>query len=301
MIEKPPSVFSKLIILKRLALISAGAVLMAFNINTFVHAGGLIPGGFTGLTLLIQEICLRYAGFRVPFSVILYALNAVPAVICFRLIGKQFTLYSVLMVILSGLLTDWMPAAKATALIISQLHLHDTLLSAVFGGILNAAAISLCLHADATSGGTDFIAIFISEKYRKDAWNYIFAGNCVILALAGWIFSPDKALYSIIFQYVTTMALGQLYKGYQQKTLLIITGKPEEIYTLIRDSTHHSVTTLEGFGNYEKKRRTLLYSVVSAIEAAPLIHAIKAADGGAFVNVLRTEQINGRFYRRPKN
>jgi uncharacterized membrane-anchored protein YitT (DUF2179 family) len=274
---------------------------MAFNINTFVHAGGLIPGGFTGMTLLIQEICIRYGNVRIPFSVILYALNAVPAVICFRVIGKRFTLYSVLMVILSGLLTDWMPAAKVTAVIISRLQFHDTLLSAVFGGILNAVSISLCLHADATSGGTDFIAIFISEKYRKEAWNYIFAGNCVILALAGWLFSPDKALYSIIFQYVTTTALGQLYKGYQQKTLLIITNKAEEIYTFIRDKTHHSVTTFEGFGSYEKKRRTLLYSVVSAAETAPLINAIKEIDGGAFVNVLRTEQINGRFYTRPKD
>jgi uncharacterized membrane-anchored protein YitT (DUF2179 family) len=290
-----------LMTMRRFALTIAGAVLMAFNINTFVHAGGLIPGGFTGLTLLIQEICLRYGNFRVPFSVVLYALNAVPAVICFRVIGKRFTVYSVLMIIVSGILTDWMPAAKATAVIISRLQLHDTLLSAVFGGILNAVSISLCLHADATSGGTDFIAIFLSEKYRRDAWNYIFAGNCVILALAGWIFSPDKALYSIIFQYVTTMALGQFYKGYQQKTLLIITNKPEEIYALIRDRTHHSVTTIEGFGNYEKKRRILLYSVVSALEAGPLINAIKTTDSGAFVNVLRTEQINGRFYKRPKD
>jgi uncharacterized membrane-anchored protein YitT (DUF2179 family) len=286
---------------KRFTLISAGAVLMAFNISTFVHAGGLIPGGFTGLTLLIQEICFRYGGFRVPFSVILYALNAVPAFICFRLIGKRFTLYSVLMVVLSGLLTDWMAAAEAAAGFISHLQLHDTLLSAVFGGLLNAVSISFCLHADATSGGTDFIAIFISEKYRKDAWNYIFAGNCVILALAGWIFSLDKALYSIIFQYVTTMALGRFYKGYQQKTLLIITNKPGEIYAFIRDRTHHSVTTFEGFGGYEKKQRTLLYSVVSANETASLVSAVKAIDGGAFVNVLRTEQINGRFYTRPKD
>jgi uncharacterized membrane-anchored protein YitT (DUF2179 family) len=223
---------------------------MAFNLNTFVRAGGLIPGGFTGLTLLIQEIFLRYGNFRVPFSVILYTLNAIPAVICFRVIGKQFTLYSFIMVILSGLLTDWMPSAKAMSLIISQLQLHDTLLSAVFGGLLNAVSISLCLHADATSGGTDFIAIFISEKYRKDAWNYIFAGNCVILALAGWLFSLDKALYSIIFQYVTTMALGRFYKGYQQKTLLIITAKPEEIYALIRYRTHPAATPFEGFGSY---------------------------------------------------
>jgi uncharacterized membrane-anchored protein YitT (DUF2179 family) len=301
MTEKSPLITFNLITLKRLALISAGAVLMAFNINTFVHAGRLIPGGFTGLTLLIQEICLRYGNFPIPFSVILCALNLAPAIICFRAIGKRFTLYSVLMVVLSGLLTDWMPAARAASVIISQLQLHDTLLSAVFGGLLNAVSVSLCLYADATSGGTDFIAIFISEKYRKDAWNYIFAGNCAILALASWMFSLDKALYSIIFQYVTTVALGQFYKGYQQKTLLIITGKPEEIYAFIRDRTHHSVTTFEGFGSYEKKRRTLLYSVVSAAETAPLIKAVREIDGGAFVNVLRTEQINGRFFTQPKN
>jgi uncharacterized membrane-anchored protein YitT (DUF2179 family) len=282
--------------LKRLLLILAGAVLMAFNINTFVHAGGLIPGGFTGLTLLIQEICLRYGGFHLPFSLILYALNAVPAVICFKVIGKRFALYSILMILISGLLTDWMPA-----MFINFLQLHDTLLSAVFGGLLNAVSISLCLHADATSGGTDFIAIFISEKFRKDAWNYIFAGNCVILALAGWLFSLDKALYSIIFQYVTTTALGAFYRGYQQKTLLIITNRSDEICALIRDKTHHTATTFDGFGSFEKRKRVLVYSVVSAVEVDELVKAIKETDGNAFVNVLRTEQINGRFYTRPKD
>ena len=54
-----------------------GAVLMAFTVNTFVHAGGLIPGGFTGLTLLIQEIGQRYLGIHIPFSIVFYALNAV--------------------------------------------------------------------------------------------------------------------------------------------------------------------------------------------------------------------------------
>jgi uncharacterized membrane-anchored protein YitT (DUF2179 family) len=269
---------------------------MAFNINTFVHAGGLIPGGFNGLTLLIQEICLRYGHFHIPFSVVNYTLNAVPAAICFKFIGKKFALYSCLMIVVSGALTDWMPA-----MFINFLQLHDTLLSAVFGGLLNAVAISLCLYADATSGGTDFIAIFISEKYRKDAWNYIFAGNCVILIVAGWLFSLDKALYSIIFQFTTTAALKALYNSYQQKTLLIITNKSDEIYALIRDVAHHAATSFDGFGNYDKAHRVMLYSVVSAADVVPLINAIKNVDPGAFVNVIKTEQINGRFYQRPKD
>ncbi|MDR0720040.1 MAG: YitT family protein [Treponema sp.] len=282
-------------IAKQLFLISLASALMAFNINTFVKAGGLIPGGFTGLTLLTQEICQRYGAFRAPFSLIYYALNAVPAIICFKFIGKRFTLLSILMVFLSGLLTDFMPA-----MFINFLQLQDTLLSAVFGGLLNGICIALCLYADATSGGTDFIAIFISEKYHRDAWNYIFAGNCVILVLAACLFSLDKALYSIIFQFVTTKALGVLYRGYQQMTLLIITAKCDEVYFLIRSLTNHSVTSVKAIGNYEKKEREILYSVVYSNEVAPVIRAIKKTDPDAFVNVIKTEQINGRFYRQPK-
>jgi uncharacterized membrane-anchored protein YitT (DUF2179 family) len=281
---------------KRLLLIIAGALLMAFNLNTFVHAGGLIPGGFTGLTLLIQESALRFGGVNIPFSVILYVLNAVPAVLSFKTIGKWFTLYSGLMVFLSGLFTDWMPA-----MFIQVIQLHDILLSAVFGGLLNGTAICLCLYADATSGGTDFIAIFISEKFRKDAWNYIFIGNCVILIAAAFLFTLDRALYSIIFQFTTTAVLSRLYQGYQQKTLFIITGKSREVYELIRDRTHHAATSFSGIGRYEMAERVMLYSVVSAREANGLVAAIKKIDPNAFINVIKTEQLNGRFYQRPKD
>ncbi|MDR1277319.1 MAG: YitT family protein [Treponema sp.] len=281
---------------KRVLLITAGALLMAFNLKTFVHAGGLIPGGFTGLALLIKESAFRFGGVNVPFSIILYVLNAIPAIISFKYIGKWFTIYSGLMVILSGIFTDWMPA-----MFIRTIQLHDMLLSAVFGGLLNGVAICLCLYAGATSGGTDFIAVFISEKFRKDAWNYIFIGNCVILSLAAFLFALDRALYSIIFQFTTTAALYRLYRGYQQKTLFIITSKSREVYELIRDETHHAATSFTGIGYYKMAERVMLYSVVSAADVNRLVTAIKKIDPGAFINVVKTEQLNGRFYQRPKD
>lgn len=92
------------------------------------------------------------------------------------------------MIVVSGILTDIVPSFSVT---------EDILLISIFGGLINALAISLCLFANATSGGTDFIAIFLSEKYGIDSWNYIFAGNVVILGIAGALFGWDKALYSI--------------------------------------------------------------------------------------------------------
>jgi uncharacterized membrane-anchored protein YitT (DUF2179 family) len=181
------------------------------------------------------------------------------------------------------------------------LQLHDTLLSAVFGGLLNSAAIGLCLFAGATTGGTDFIAIFFAEKYGKDTWNYIFVGNFVILLAAAALFKIDKALYSIIFQFTTTTALKTFYRGYQQVTLLIITDKSEEVYRVIRDKTHHDATSFTGIGKFKNTERVLLYSVVSASESERLIQALNKTDPTAFINVLKTEQIVGRFYKPPKD
>jgi len=279
---------------KRLFLVCFAGVIMSFNLKTFIHAGGLIPGGFTGLSLLLQEICSRYGNFHLPFSVPFYILNSVPAAICFKFIGKKFTLYSLLTIVITGFLTDLMPT-----MFIDIIKLHDVLLSAIFGGVINGLAIALCLYAGATSGGTDFIAIFISERYRKDAWNYIFVGNCVILAVAGYLFDLDRALYSIIFQFTTTLALEKLYRNYQQRTLLIITNKPDLIYGVINERTHHGATCFEGFGSYEKKSRTMLYSVVTATQIKNLIPAIRKIDEEAFINVLKTDQLNGRFYQKP--
>jgi uncharacterized membrane-anchored protein YitT (DUF2179 family) len=279
---------------RRLTLIVLGAALMAFNINTFIKAGELIPGGFNGVTILVQKICSHYFGFNIPFSLVLYILNAVPAVVCFRFVGKKFTLYSILMVFLCGLMTDFMPNT-----FIEFIQLHDTLLASVFGGILNSIAIVLCLMAGATSGGTDFIAIFLSEKYRKDAWNYIFAGNCVILAITACLFSLDKVLYSIIFQFTATVVLNSLYRAYKQKTLLIITSRPDEVYNIIRERTHHAVTAIAGKGLFNAQERIILYSVVYSDEVTPIIKAIHEIDSDAFINVLKTEHINGRFFKKP--
>ncbi|MDR0451705.1 MAG: YitT family protein [Treponema sp.] len=281
---------------KRLALILTGSVIFAFNINTFVQAGSLIPGGFTGLTLLIQACCFRFAGVRIPFTIINYSLNAVPAFISFKFIGKKFTIYSCLMIAASGLLTDFMPS-----MFIENIQFHDTLLAAVFGGMLNAFAISLCLFADATSGGTDFIAVFFAEKYRKDTWSYIFAGNCIILAAAGFLFTLDKALYSIIFQFTATMSLTFFYRGYQQRTLFIVTNKPDEVCALIYEESSHGVTALDGTGLYTKEDRKVLYSVVSAGEAERLVTKIKKIDPESFINMLKTESVAGKFYIKPKD
>lgn len=271
----------------RFLLVTASAVLMAVNINTFVHIGGLLPGGFSGITLLLQEVFKTYLNINLPYSVVYWAMNLVPAAFCFKYVGKKFTLYSLWVVILSGLLTDIIPGLDIT---------QDVLLCTVFGGIVNGTAVCLALFAGATSGGTDFISIIVSEKTGKSIWNYIFIGNCCVLVIFGLLFGWNRALYSIIFQYVSTQILNLLYKRYQKSTLLIVSNKPNEIVDAVRQTVNHDATTFTGEGGYSKQQRKMIYTVVSSDEEGKVIHAIKNVDPNAFVNILQTKVIKGNFF-----
>lgn len=281
---------------KRILLIVIASFLFAFNINSFIAAGNLVPGGFTGVALLIQQAGQLFGFQNIPFSPVYYALCIVPALISYFYIGKKYTLYSIFSIILVGLLVDAMPDVFT-----NFLNVQNPLLSAIFGGTLNAFAISLCLHAGATSGGTDFIAIFISERFKQDGWIYVFVFNCLVLIVAGFMADIDRVLYSVIFQYVTTIAVKYFYRGYQQKTLLIITDSPAVIYDVIKRVSNHAATSFSGVGQFKKQEKTLIYSVVSAYEVNLTVAEIRKAEPNAFVNVLSSDYIKGNFYYRERD
>ena len=264
------------------------AFLMALNTKTFVNTGGLYPGGVTGLTILIQRIFKLLLDITLPFSVVNIFLNSIPVYIGFRFIGKRFTLYSCLMIILNSIFTDLIPSYILT---------EDILLISIFGGIINGLAIGICLNAGATSGGTDFISIFLSEKRGIDSFNIILGFNAVIICVAGFIFGWEKALYSIIFQYASTTVLHLLYKKFQQSTFFIVTTKPREICIAIYEVSKHGATILEGEGSYEHCERNVVYSIVSSAQAKKVIHAIKDIDPDAFINEIKTQKLLGRFYQ----
>lgn len=276
----------------RILTICIAALIMATNIKTFVQTGNMIPGGATGLTILVQRAMEAFFQLQIPYTVLNIIINCIPIYIGFRYIGKKFTLYSCLMIFLTGIFTDLIPSYVVT---------YDILLISIFGGIINGFAISLCLRVDATTGGTDFISIYISQKTGKDSFNIILAINTIILGIGGILFGWDMALYSIIFQYASTQVLHLLYKQYQQQTLFIVTNKAAAVCEAISNISNHGATIMHGEGSYGGHKRSVVYSVVATDETQRVISAIKKVDENAFINSIKTEQLKGHFYQKPKD
>lgn len=268
------------------------SILMGINYKIFVTAGGLYPGGFSGITFLIQRIGEQFFDVHIPFTLVNLSLNAIPAAISYRFIGKRFTLFSCVAILMSSFLTDAIPAMPLT---------QDVLLICIFGGLINGAGVALCLRGRATSGGTDFIAVALSERLNVDAWNYIFMGNICVLGIAGVLFGWDKALYSIIFQFASTQMVRTLNPRYQRVTVFIVSKNAEKIYEAMKRPIHHGATMFCGRGLYNGEEQKMIYSVVTVDQVKEISKTARSVDPGAFINVVKTETLIGRFYARPND
>ncbi|MBQ4311568.1 MAG: YitT family protein, partial [Oscillospiraceae bacterium] len=104
-----------------------------------------------------------------------------------------------------------------------------------------------------------------------------------------------------IFQYTSTQVINLIYKRYKRNTMFIVTDFPKEVADAINKLTRHGATRIEAHGTYNNSERQMIYSVVGTDELKRLVKEIKKIDANAFINVVRTDRLIGRFYMTPND
>lgn len=276
--------------IKTTIVIIFSAFLSALTINVFVYSGGFFPGGFSGISVLINRSLIQYTGIDIPYGLLYVLMNIFPTILVYKYVGKRFTTFSILQYGLVSFFTLILPVVKLD---------YDIILITIFGGIFSGISVVLSLMQNASGGGTDFIAIYASNRYRKPIFNYILYANMGILSIAGLLFGWEKALYSIIYQYVSTQVIESRYQRYKFSTLHMITNHPEEVSQAIFKSTRHGITKLQAEGMYSKSEKTMLYMVVNAFEVNDVVSAAKEADPKIFITISKADKIVGNYYLKP--
>ncbi len=269
----------------------AAALLQSFVISTFIEPSNFLSGGFTGIALLVQRIGGLF-GKNIPVSITLVALNLPVALICSRAISKRFVFYSLLEVILSSLFLNFL---NFTPIFNSD----DDILNAIFGGFIFGISSVIALKGRASSGGTDFIALYVSNKKNKAIWNYIFIFNLILLSIFGFLFEWSYAGYSIIFQFVSTKTISAFHRRYERVTLQITTSNPKEVVEEYIKNFKHGLSCIDGIGGYSKKHVTLIHTVVSSYEVADIVSLLKNVDPYIIINMFKTDQFYGKFNQKP--
>ncbi|WP_195419820.1 YitT family protein [Collinsella sp. D33t1_170424_A12] len=270
-----------------LACVCTSALLQTYVIQAFVNPANLLSGGFTGVALLLERVA-HLMGASLPVSIGVLLLNIPVALFCWRSISKRFVLFSMVQV---GLLSAFLKIFSF------QPILGETFLNVIFGGVLNGIAIAIALKSGASTAGTDFIALYVSNKTGKTIWPYVFAGNCCILAIFGSIFGWEHAAYSIVFQFISTKAIDGFYHRYNRSTLLITTKKPQEVARAYTDTLHHGASIIDATGAFSGEPVGIIHTVLSTYEMGDAIRLIRFVDPRAVVNVLKTDDFVGNFHR----
>lgn len=277
-------------LMRKIGLVIFAILVYAFNLKAFVYNANLISSGITGLSIFVQRLLHDFAHLEVPLTLVSMTLNIIPATIAWIVVGKKFTIVSFIIVNIMTFVTDLLPVMVIT---------NDQIVSAVFAGILNGFSLGLILKLGFSSGGTDFISIAVAKKYHIPIFNYVMIFNIILICIQGMVYGFDQALYSIVFQFVTTQVINYLYKHFEKRTLFIITDKPDEISKAVIEHSEHSVTKIQGVGGFSGKEKNVLYLIVTEPELKFILQLIKDTDRDAFINVVKSNEVSGNFHYLP--
>ncbi|MFI8492845.1 YitT family protein [Peribacillus butanolivorans] len=274
--------------IRKILIVIVGAFLNAIAMNFFLIPANVYASGFTGVAQLLSRMIGSFAPFNISTGLLLLLLNIPVTILAWRKVGKSFTFYSFLSVILMSLFMEIIPITRWSP---------DILLNAVFGGVIAAVGVGITLKFGASTGGMDIIAMLLSRKKDKPVGTYLFLLNGVIIVTAGAVYGPEKALYTLVTLYTSTRVVDAIHTRHEKLTAMIITKKSEELKQAIHAKLVRGITRVPAKGAFTNESKEMLLIVITRYELYDLERIIKEVDPHAFTNIIETSGIVGTFRR----
>ena len=267
-------------ILWNLFLITIGSMLCATAINGILIPNQFLSGGITGMAITIH-----YLLPRLPVETLYFILNIPVFILGWFYVGRRFFFYSI-----AGMLIF------TVALIFSHVSPPelDKLSSTLAAGILSGLGSGIILRSVGSAGGLDILGVMLLKRCSIRLGSTILAFNSVILATAAILFPLEKALYTLLFMYMTSSIVDLVVTGLsQRKFVFIVSAHWRDISHAIIHRVKRGVTLVKGQGGFTGREEQILYTVVSLRELSQLKHLIREIDQDAFVVVTDTMEVMG--------
>ncbi len=271
---------------KKLAVVTAGSLLVALAMNLFLIPANIYSSGFTGIAQLLSKVLGDYTRIQVSLGFLLFLLNIPVAILGWKKVGKSFTVYSFISVAMSSLFLTLIPIKEVSG---------DILLNAVFGGVIQAVGVGITLKWGASTGGVDIIAMVLSRMKDKPIGPYMLVINGVIIITAGFLYGWEKALYTLVTLYTSTRVIDAIHTRHAKLTAMIITKKTDEMKKAIQERLVRGITILPAKGAFSNEAREMLMVVITRYELYDLERILKEVDPRAFTNIIQTTNIYGFF------
>ncbi len=271
-------------ILKDIFYIIVGLLLCTFAYRMFLIPNEIAPGGFTGISQLVNHL----TGW--PIGSIALALNVPLFLISAKMLGLRFGLRSLIATIGFSLLIDYLPVPAVTS---------DVILASVFGGVVGGVGFGLLMRGQATTGGTDMLARVLHNFFPSlKIGTVLFAVDAAVIIASAFVFDTTAAMYALVSGFLMTKVLDKVLDGVNAaKAYVVISNYADQISARIMEEMDRGITELKGQGAYSGTDKKVLLCVINRTETTRLLDIVASEDDQAFAIAADVSEVLGEGFR----
>lgn len=274
--------------------ILAGSLLYAVSISMFSAPNNIAPGGIVGISTVVN-----YLVPFLPIGMLTFVLNIPIFIWGWIELGWKYLSRSVITVALSSVLIDFFALDFVTAFF--KPYQGDAMLVSIFGGILSGAGLALIFWRGSSTGGTDIVSRIMHEKMpHVSMGNFIMIVDVCVIALSAVVYKNiDRALYALIFIFVSTRVIDMVLYGMSRnngKLLFIVTAEYDKVSGEILTKIDRGVTLLNAEGGFKRDDKRVIMCALRPQQVHKATTLIKKVDPEAFIIITTANAIRGRGF-----
>ncbi len=275
--------------IKEFLVITLGIILLSVGVYVFKIPNGFTLGGVSGVGTALGKL----------FPIIspatwIAAINILLLILGFVFLGKENGIKTVYCSLLFSALTwvfeRFFPMSAPLT--------DQPFLELVYAILLTAIGAALIFYYNASSGGTDIVALILKKYTKLDTGKALLCTDFLIAASSFFVFGLESGLFSLLGLFAKALLVdGVIDQLYTNKYFVVVTAKKDEVGAYITDTLHHSATVQGAQGLFTGQELTMIHTVCRRVEAIRLRAKIKEIDPNAFIIVTTSSEIIGRGFR----
>ena len=269
--------------------VEAGVLLLTIGVYFFKTPNKFATGGVSGLSVLLAKAfpAFTQAQYMAAINVLLLVIGVI-------VLGKEcsgLTIFcSLQFSALNWLLEILVPMKEPFT--------SEPLMELVYAMFLSGIASGILFDCNASSGGTDIIALILKKYSTMDIGRALLVTDMIIVMSNFFINGISAGLYSLLGLFMKTFLIDNIIESMNPcKAFTIVTTKPEAISDYIMSRLHHGVTMYEGEGGFTHGSKTMLLTVCRRADALKLRKYAKKVDPDCFIIITNSSEIIGRGFR----
>lgn len=277
-------------VIQRYLLLTVGILITAVGVYFFKFPNNFSTGGVSGLSLILGR--LLPSPLLTPSTLVLI-INTLLLIVGFIFLGQNFafsTVYCsmVLSLSLTAMEKLWPMSGPMT---------NQPFLELCFAVLLPSFGSAILFHLDASSGGTDIIAMIVRKYTSLNIGTALMIADALITLAALFCFGVEAGLFSILGLLLKSVLVDFVTDSFRtKKCFQIITSTPQPIVEFITVTLHRGATLEDVYGAYHHEKKTMIITVLTRAQALALRRFIHVNDPHAFMVITASTEIVGKGF-----